>query len=172
MKPLLLTAALLLAACAGTPPQTRYYTLDTQSFSQPEKAVQIQVETAQFLAGDALVYRDSADTLTFARHHLWAEPLPQAAAKALAAQMNRTGTARYGIEAGDQGRVAVTFHNFQGNFDGEVFISGYARFFDASGSLKATRNFSVRTAQQGDGYAAMVQAMNRALAVVAAQIIE
>jgi len=85
MKKLLLplAAAFLLAACAT--PQTNYFTLPDSTFQMPEHTrgkteTALRVVPAEPLNRGGLAYRSDAFRLDYARNHLWAQPLDQAAA--------------------------------------------------------------------------------------------
>ena len=88
MKKLLLplAAAFLLAAC--TTPQTNYFTLPDSTFQMPEHTrgkteTALRVVPAEPLNRGGLAYRSDAFRLDYARNHLWAQPLDQAAAARL-----------------------------------------------------------------------------------------
>ena len=104
MKKLLLplAAAFLLAACAT--PQTNYFTLPNSTFQMPEHTrgkteTALRVVPAEPLNRGGLAYRSDAFRLDYARNHLWAQPLDQAAAARFANEFNRMDTGRYFVPA-------------------------------------------------------------------------
>ena len=104
MKKLLLplAAAFLLAACAT--PQTNYFTLPDSTFQMPghtrgKTETALRVVPAEPLNRGGLAYRSDAFRLDYARNHLWAQPLDQAAAARFSNEFNRMDTGRYFVPA-------------------------------------------------------------------------
>ena len=164
MKRLLpLAVALLLAACGSTPP-TQYYQLPDSAFRLPEN----RAATRHATAVRVRLYQTDAHHLNLAQSNLWAAPLADTLAAAFANRLNRSGSALYlpAKLANDNAPVLdIHLDRFQGSYRGQTEISGTARRPD--GSIKS---FHVLTPQQGDGYPAMVDSLNRGLDGAAEQI--
>lgn len=165
----LLFAALLAAACSSTAPPTRHYRLPDSAVHLPERGgtAAVRVELAEPLQNNGLMYQTDAHTVNFARNNLWAEPLADSMAAALANKLNRLGGS-YLPQAHADSRLPVLkvyIDRFQGHFDGRTEIGGYAQYADGR-----RRNFRVYTPQQGDGYDAMVDSLSGGLEEVARQI--
>ncbi|MDK4688699.1 PqiC family protein [Kingella negevensis] len=161
--------AVLLVACGSTAPVTQYYQLPDSAFRLPEKSgreVGVKVVLAEPINGENLLYQSDEYTLTFAQKNLWAAPLDETLVRSLANKLNRVGSLKY-VPASQNKRIDLTIFidRFQGSFRGETEISGYAQY--ANG---AQIPFHVLTAQQGDGYAAMLASLNVGLDSVARQI--
>lgn len=170
-----LCCAVLLSACAA--PAVHYYQLPDSVFRQPNSTdtITLSVLPSDVVKSDALVYQTSPQTVHFANRHLWAQRVDEAAANVLANALNDLSPSRRYAPQTDRAAcpcVRVTLQRFQGSYDGTVRVAGFAQFYDANGKLTHSRNFSVERPQQGDGYAAMVVALNAALKDAAAQIIQ
>ena len=176
MRPFWLAAclSLSLAACSSTP--TQYYRLPDSAFSLPERngtATTVQVVLAPHLGSSSLVYQNDALNLSFARNHLWAEPLDLAIAKHLANRLNRLPN-RYSFYSSDAfpttasaasaPQLTVYIESFQGSYHGHTRIQGYSRWRHAPAG---GQNFDIRTPQQGDGYAAMTESLAQGLDALA-----
>ena len=168
-----LAVALLLAACGSTPP-TQYYQLPDSAFRLPENraatrhATAVRVRLAEPIGSGSLLYQTDAHHLNLAQSNLWAAPLADTLAAAFANRLNRSGVALYlpAKLANDNAPVLdIHLDRFQGSYRGQTEISGTARRPD--GSIKS---FHVLTPQQGDGYPAMVDSLNRGLDGAAEQI--
>ena len=165
----LIAAALLLAACSSTPP-AQYYQLPDSAFrlpaqSNPARSIGVNIVLAAPINGDSLLYQSDEHTLTFAQKNLWASPLDQALARALANKLNAAGSLKYQPAEASSAQLTVYIDRFQGSYRGETEISGYARWQNGTQTP-----FHVITPQQGDGYAAMLNSLDNGLASVARQI--
>lgn len=172
MKKLLLplAAAFLLAACAT--PQTHYFTLPDSTFQMPEHTrgkteTALRVVPAEPLNRGRLAYRSDAFRLDYARNHLWAQPLDQAAAARFANEFNRMDAGRYFVPA-HQSKAAqsatIYLEAFQGSYLGSTLVEGYIR------SDSGSRRFRAETPQHGDGYEAMLESLSQGISAAAAQI--
>ncbi len=169
MKKLSLVAALLLTACSSPSP-TQYYQLPDSAFrlpaqSNPARNIGVNIVLAAPINGDSLLYQSDEHTLTFAQNNLWASPLDQALARALANKLNASGSLKYQPADAGNPQLTVYIDRFQGSYRGETEISGYARWQNGT-----QIPFHVITPQQGDGYAAMLNSLDNGLATVARQI--
>lgn len=176
MKTLFLavTTALVLAACASTP-ATQYYRLPDAVYKLPQNqkpAVVLKVVLAEPLKSNSLLYQADAHTLHFAKQHLWAQPLDIALRNQLANELNQRGGNWRFVPAelkSSDSELTVHVESFQGRYDGTVQIEGYS-VWRSNGKTLPGRNFSINRAQQGDGHAAMIEALSQGLTEVAAQI--
>ena len=169
MKKLSLVIALLLAACSS-PALTQYYQLPDSAFrlpaaTNPAQSVGVKIVLAAPINGDSLLYQSDEHTLTLAQQNLWASPLDQALARALANKLNAAGSLKYQPATTSSAQLTVYIDRFQGSYRGETEISGYARWQNGTQTP-----FHVTTPQQGDGYAAMLNSLDNGLATVARQI--
>ena len=165
----LIAAALLLAACSSPSP-TQYYQLPDSAFrlpaqSNPARSIGVNIVLAAPINGDSLRYQSDEHTLTFAQKNLWASPLDQALARALANKLNASGSLKYQPADSGSAQLTVYIDRFQGSYRGETEISGYARWQNGTQTP-----FHIITPQQGDGYAAMLNSLDKGLASVAQQI--
>ncbi|WP_051940434.1 PqiC family protein [Stenoxybacter acetivorans] len=151
-----------LTACAGNP--ISYYRLPDSSFQAASNSlpiVRIEVQTADFLNRSNLVYQDSPENVYFARQHLWSEPLNTMLAKAFANDLNRLPERRFAYTAAPAANTPILLihiEDFQGSHTGYTHISGYSQWQDIKLN---THNFDIHTAQQGNGYTAMVQSLRQ-----------
>ncbi|MDO5058745.1 MAG: ABC-type transport auxiliary lipoprotein family protein, partial [Neisseria sp.] len=158
MKRALALAATLLAAACTTPQSTQYFVLPDSYFSAPAhngKEIAVKVVLAEPLQHGGLVYQTDEHHLNFAKNHLWAAPLEQAAAARFANELNRNST-RYRFVPAARSHAAQTLtvylEAFHGSYQGKTLVQGYGRWPDGR-----NRNFRIETAQQGDGYTAMLE---------------
>lgn len=165
MKRILLTAAasLMLAACS-TPQSTQYFVLPDSRYTQPQtqgRELAVDITLAEPLGGGGLVYQTDALHINMAKNHLWAADLENALAANISNQLNRINP-RYTFvpvaRSQSSERLRVYIEAFHGSYQGHTLVSGYALWPDGS-----SRAFSVETPQEGDGYAAMVEALARGL---------
>ncbi|AUZ05180.1 hypothetical protein ADP71_16280 [Vitreoscilla sp. C1] len=167
--------ALAVGACASAP-TTQYYRLSDTAYRLPatqKSNVVLRVVVAEPLKGQNLLYQTDAHTLHFAKQHLWAEPLDIAIRNQLANALNQQNRpVRFvppSLQNNDTPELTVYIEQFHGRFDGQTQIEGYS-VFKHQGKTTAGSNFSVLTAQQGDGYAAMIDSLSTGLQQVATQI--
>lgn len=156
-------AALLLAACAATPP-ARYYSLPDSAYLPPAgrngPATAVQIILAAPLDQGGLVYQTDALQLNFARQNLWAAPLEHSLAAAFSNHLNRSGSGLYAPHTRHHGAqvLKIYIEQFQGTYHGHTVVSGYAQWPDGR-----IRPFDIRTPQQGDGYPAMVESLSQGI---------
>lgn len=166
--------ALLLAACAAAPP-AQYFVLPDSRYLPPAETagtqaaapVGLRVLLAEPLARGSLVYQTDEVRLSFAKHHLWAEPLEHSLAAAFANRLNRLGSTRFVPAQLFSGSPSFRIHinEFQGSHHGHALVGGYLRHPDGR-----MTPFRILTPQQGDGYAAMVRALAQGLDGAAAAV--
>lgn len=162
MRLLALISAALLAACS-TPQSTQYFVLPDSRYTQPQQGTELAVKVylAEPLNQGGLVYQTDAHHLNFAKNHLWASPLDNALANNLSNKLNRLNR-KYTFVPADRsqssGRLKVYIEAFNGSYQGQTVVSGYALWPDGK-----SRPFHVETPQQGDGYSAMVESLENGL---------
>lgn len=167
-----LITALLLCACAADGSGIRYYQLPDSAFRLPEHnrpATAVRIILAEPLKTQNMLYQTDEHTLNFAQQNLWSAPLDETLAAALSNKLNRRNQAAVYMPAKWSAAgvpvLTVYLDRFQGSYLGQTEISGYALYPDGR-----RRPFHASTAQQGDGYAAMADSLNRGLDNAAAQI--
>lgn len=170
--PILLTSALLLSACASNPPT--YYQLPVQ-VSAPSAHAQnhytVKVRMADFLNSSSMVYEVSDVEVILSKQNLWADNPEQAIGRNLAYKLNQLqGKAGFYTRGSRPNDVIVQLDQFQGSHHGQVKLSGQYTI-QASGFKPVTQPFSIAIDQKGDGYSAMVQALDQGLAQLAQSIV-
>lgn len=163
MRKLTITGALLaLSACSTSVPQ--YFTLPDSQYSHPGRSlneVAVRVYLAEPLNNGGLVYQTDAYHVNFARNHLWAGALDNALASGFSNKMNRLNPRYTFVPAARSNSsqiLKIYIEAFQGSYEGKTLVSGYALWPNGE-----SRPFHVETEQQGDGYTAMVESLNRGL---------
>lgn len=169
-------AVIFLCACASMP-STQYYQLPdavwNPSFRQTNQMTCIRVITPDILKQDSLLYQTSPTTLSFARHHRWAERLDIAIEQVLANTLNNAVSNKRFIPSSlnisTNSCWQINIQRFQGVYDGKVQVMGTATKINDKQNEVIT--FNITRNQQGDGYDAMVRALNSALKDVVLEII-
>ncbi|SAY51161.1 PqiC family protein [Neisseria weaveri] len=157
-----ITSLLLLAACSHTPPQ--YFVLPDSQYQRPNRVAEemsVHVILAEPLNHSGLVYQTDAYKINFARQHLWASPLEQMLSAKLSNLLNRNHS-RYifvpKTHSNSNKILKIHIESFQGSYLGNTVIKGYAYWPDGR-----SVPFDISTPQQGDGYNAMVSALDNGL---------
>ena len=168
MKRILITVAALMLAACGTSQSTQYFVLPDSRYIQPQaqgSELAVDITLAEPLSGGGLVYQTDAHHINMARNHLWAGNLENALAASISNKLNRLNP-RYVFvpvaRSNSDTRLRVYIEAFQGSYQGHTVVSGYALWPDGT-----SRPFAVETPQDGDGYTAMVEALERGLAQAA-----
>ena len=162
-----IAAALTLAAC-GTAQSTQYFVLPDSQYIRPTaqgNEIAVKVNLAEPLANGGLVYQTDAYHVNFAKNHLWAAPLDGALAANLSNKLNRLNPHRTFVPASrsqSSQTLKVYIEAFQGSYQGQTTISGYAQWPDGR-----SKPFNAITPQQGDGYTAMLESLENGLSQVA-----
>ena len=162
-----IAAALTLAAC-GTAQSTQYFVLPDSQYIRPAaqgNEIAVKVNLAEPLANGGLVYQTDAYHVNFAKNHLWAAPLDGALAANLSNKLNRLNPHRTFVPASrsqSSQTLKVYIEAFQGSYQGQTTISGYAQWPDGR-----SKPFNAVTPQQGDGYTAMLESLENGLSQVA-----
>lgn len=159
-----------LTACSST--ATRHYQLPDSAFTPPsgyaaQDLVSIKVVLAEPINSSSLLYQSDAHTVHLTQNNLWASPLSDSLANALANKLNRAGSLHYrpANALNSKNTLTIYIDRFQGNYQGYTEISGYAQWQNGN-----TRPFHVQTPQYGDGYAAMLESLNTGLDKIAQQL--
>ena len=154
-----IAAALTLAAC-GTAQSTQYFVLPDSQYIRPAahgNEIAVKVNLAEPLANGGLVYQTDAYHVNLAKNHLWAAPLDGALAANLSNKLNRLNPHRTFVPASrsqSSQTLKVYIEAFQGSYQGQTTISGYAQWPDGR-----SKPFNAVTPQQGDGYTAMLESL-------------
>ena len=162
-----IAAALTLAAC-GTAQSTQYFVLPDSQYIRPAaqgNEIAVKVNLVEPLANGGLVYQTDAYHVNFAKNHLWAAPLDGALAANLSNKLNRLNPHRTFVPASrsqSSQTLKVYIEAFQGSYQGQTTISGYAQWPDGR-----SKPFNAVTPQQGDGYTAMLESLENGLSQVA-----
>lgn len=168
-KIILLTLMLMLAACAGKSEAVRYYQLPDSAFEMPQTVqTALQIELAAPLNRQGLVYQINEYQINITQKNLWASPLENSIAAALANKLNRLG-GRYAPVMRNEIKpqlLHVYFDRFQGNHGGYTEIAGYALFPNGQ-----KQSFNIQTIQQSDGYPAMIESFHQGLEKLAQVLI-
>ena len=165
-----IAAALTLAAC-GTAQSTQYFVLPDSQYIRPAthgSEIAVKVNLAEPLANSGLVYQTDAYHVNLAKNHLWAAPLDDALAANLSNKLNRLNPHRTFVPASrsqNSQTLKVYIEAFQGSYQGQTTISGYAQWPDGR-----SKPFNAVTPQQGDGYTAMLESLENGLSQVADMI--
>ncbi len=161
--------ALLLSACANTP--TQYYRLPDSVLKTntelQKPAIDTKVTLASYLNSSSMVYEVAPQQVQFTQNNIWAEDLQSALQNNLLNKLNQQSRhQRYVLPNGATEKLNINIQSFYGSYTGDVVVEGYAQWLKGN-QIVRSRNFSVRTEQQGSGYPAMLEAMNNALNQVA-----
>ena len=162
-----IAAALTLAAC-GTAQSTQYFVLPDSQYIRPAaqgNEIAVKVNLAEPLANGGLVYQTDAYHVNFAKNHLWAAPLDGTLAANPSNKLNRLNSHRTFVPASrsqSSQTLKVYIEAFQGSYQGQTTISGYAQWPDGR-----SKPFNAITPQQGDGYTAMLESLENGLSQVA-----
>lgn len=173
-----LALLVLLAGCASSP-AVHYYRLTDDATMAPAMAIAgnvlVTVKLPDYLNDRHIVYQSDDVTIEAARQSLWAEVPTQAITRRLSTELGLRQP-RYGwttpLGAGGQGGpvLQVVFDQFNGRFDGRAVLSGHWQLRDGRQGIPAKQPFHIEVAQRGDGYPALVRALNQGLAELAGEI--
>ena len=169
----------LLTGCAS-PPATHYYRLADDTTAPPVAAVVgsvlVTVKLPSYLNDRYIVYQSDDVSIESARLNLWADPLEQAIPRRLSAELGQLQP-RYGwitplgaASAPHAVELLVVFDQFNGRFDGHAVLSGHWLLRDGRQTTPATQPFRIEVAQRGNGYPALVRALNQGLVELAKEI--
>jgi len=127
---------------------------------------------ADFLNSSSMVYEVSDVEVILSKQNLWAENPEQSVARNLAYKLNQIqNKAGFYTRGSRPNDILNQLDQFQGSHHGQVKLSGQFTI-QTSGLSPTTTPFSLSIAQQGDGYGAMVQALDQGLAQLAQSIVQ
>ncbi len=168
LAPLLATLlALPLTACVSVPADTsRQYLLPgaTQPPAANVTLPDLQLHLAAYLDQSGIVLQNGPVTVTAARQHRWADPLPAQLRRSLRYHLSEDGVPA-------QGRLTVDVVQFQGSNDGHALVAGHWQFENHQGGEQSGQ-FQIRQPLNQDGYGALVKQLDAAWATVAQSISE
>ena len=183
----LLLLGTVLAGCAVTDP-SRYYVLGagapaaaTRPATEGASTIGVgPVAVPAYLERLQLVTRDASGRLEIWPYHRWAEPLDagiaQALAEVIAAQVPSDRVAvfpwRGTLARTIDYQVVVAVARFEGSPGGPVNLDARWRLLSREGRELAFKRSTVTEAVTGEGFAALVAAMHRALGQVGAEMAE
>lgn len=170
-----LLLALALSGCASTPaPTTHQYTLPQHALASSNaysaaptlpRILMMPVQLAGQLQVNGLIFQTSPIEITEARNNLWADALSNQLDRALyQAVSHRLHAAS--VISGDSSDtpayyIALQINQFQGRYDGKAIISGIYRVLDAERRLITQQAFTYEEPLAQDGYAALVDALDK-----------
>ncbi|BBG28807.1 PqiC family protein [Zymobacter palmae] len=169
-----LLLSMLLAGCGSSPVATHQYTLPQHPLVTPQAAsvapakqgaLIMPVQLAGQLQVNGIVFQTSPVEVNEARNNLWADTLSSQLDRSLyQALSNRTRTVS--LMTGDSADVpsyyvTVQINQFQGRYDGKAIVSGLYRILDAERRIIRQHAFSYEEPLAQDGYAALVDALDR-----------
>lgn len=180
MKKILLTSFILLGILTGcsTTQSTQYYQLPdsgvTKTTSNPN-AIFVKVNLVSFLETSSMAYQVDDVTLNFSQQNLWAQTLKEGISQSLTNKLNQNQYTLFALPDNKDytGRktVTITINRFYGRFDGQVAVNGFFQLRNQQQQIIKTQTFDYLIYQQGDGYAAMVKALDQGLDKVAKDIL-
>jgi uncharacterized lipoprotein YmbA len=176
----LVTVALALAGCAGSPPSSFYTLSATAVATAPASAPSYGVSVGPVILPDTvdrpqLVLQLSANQIAIDEFHRWAEPLASGLAQAVAEDLRRLlGTGQVVAAPAATGktpeyRVTLNVLRFESELGDRAAIDVLWTINDASGN--ALRSGRTRVSEPaGSGYDALVAAHSKALARLAEDV--
>lgn len=179
--PALLLGMLMLSGCGSTPVTHQYtlpqHTLVTSaastSTSKPGVIV-MPVQLAGHLQVNGIVFQTSPIEVNEARNNLWADALSSQLDRALYQALSSRLHA-VTLMSGDSADVpayyvSLQLDQFQGRYDGKAVVSGQYRIMNANHRVIQQNAFSYAEPLAQDGYAALVDALDRGVQQLADNI--
>lgn len=178
---------LILAACSLASPSSTFYTL-TALVPEPIDTVALgaatrttvavgPVEIADYLARPEIVTRSSANTLKIATAERWGGTLRNNVVRTLLDNLGLLlGPAGYRIVSWESPvpadyRIALSLGRFERDESGRVVLEAdWLLFADGGTRVAATGSSRVVESVAGEGYAATVATMGRALAILSREL--
>lgn len=178
---IVLVAALLLTACSTNSGKSiQYYQFTTPAFEAELKQVNSlplivvhPISMPEFYQGSGIVIRQNAIQAVAANWHAWAQPPQQMLAqhtlyhlrKNLPTALTVTSDEPWLRGVDDKRRrfaIRVDVQHFNGTNDGKANIRGHWTLLDSSQAdeqVVSIQHFNLSTALTGDGYPALVEAL-------------
>jgi len=183
---LLLAVAFLLTACGSTPP-ARFYTLSSlvgpgaaeyASSDHPQRIIGVgPVALASYLDHPSITTRSGPNTVTRSELDRWGGTLNDEVTRVLVENMEQLLPGeRYLVlpwleTAAVDYRVQLNITRFEGTPEGTVVLNAAWLLFGRNGNtLLASGDAALTEPIEGSGYAAISEAMSRALAEVSRRI--
>lgn len=182
-----LLLCLLLTACASEP--MHYYHLAAADTPAPSSAstplrttpsterlpLVIEVRLPDYLNTANIAYQRSEAGMALAQNNRWAEAPETAIARLLttrlAQQMPETHWQSASTRINERAMsVRILLDQFNGRYDGRAVLAGQWQLIDTKQTVLSTQAIHLEIAQHGDGYQALVQALNQGVAQLATQI--
>jgi len=175
----------LLAGCAANDaPGTTLYTLPVSPWpgaaageSRVDETVVIgRVDLPRYLSNEGIVMQLSEVEVQQARNHIWAGALSQQLKQALQQHLTAALPHARVLQGGPQSRASDTLWvdleltAFQGHYDGKAVVRGAWQIRRSAGEALSRQSFAVEQTLGADGYPALVKALARAWAEVAARL--
>lgn len=174
--------SLVLAGCAGSDNASHraaYLLPETPASQQYDARLSVTVApvtTAAFLDDDGIVMQLNHIEIHQARHHQWAEALPdqlrQLLIQRLATAMPEAQIVARGQPQGPAPvrEVRLQLDRFQGRFDGVALIRGHWQILNEQKTLLKQQPFAVEVPLNADGYPELVRALASGWEQVADQL--
>jgi len=171
LRLLLMAAVLTLAGCASSGGPPSMFLLDAAQTSPGANRVSgpilivDPVSVAPFLSENGIVYQTEPHRVVIANNNRWASPLDSQLTDALYTSLSQALTdvsvRQYGRQA-DASALHLSTHvdEFMGHYDGQAHIAGRWQLIDASGAVRASRQFEQRVPLDSDGYDSLVDRLS------------
>jgi uncharacterized lipoprotein YmbA len=163
---LIALALIMVAGCAGKPPETSWFLLrgdamSTASMSQSDIGVG-RVEVAKYLDQAGIIIETDPGQIHVARLNLWAEPLQKSIRSTLATQLSTALGSRVQDDASRRSswrlQVDVKIDQFHGTHDGKaVLVASWWVSDVSSDDIVAEGRFASSSASSDSGYAELVK---------------
>ena len=181
-RALCLGAVLVLAGCLGSSEPTRYYVLSeldapadtgTPDLLEPAEALLLvgPVSLPRYLDRPQIVTRTSANELVFGEFDHWSEPLEESFDRVLAENLgqllpteSRMLYPKRGPEIANVYQLTVEVTRFDGELGGDVVLTVRWNVVDQENrNILPLDKATYREATGGEGYVALVAALNRTM---------
>jgi uncharacterized lipoprotein YmbA len=179
MWPILLTfCGELLLGCAATRPLSTYYVLGTQGGPVQTEATKVyvqRVKVPEYLARRNLASMQG-DEVRYSSRGLWAAPLDETIALAVATNLRNAGIPAVGFRPHQPPPahtldVIIRITHFEGHQNGDVIVAGSWRIVSSTGAVLATNSFSIRrSGWKPGGDARLVALLSEAVLKLSLQI--
>lgn len=187
-----LMAILFLSACSSNnTPKTQYYLLNSptimtsvvtengiNSNKDSTEIVSVKLSTLpEYLSQPNLVMHLSEHQLHYSNFHMWAEPLDQGIAKALAEELNNqhrtfTFSVLREIDANENSNIIINIDAFQATHQSQILLKGSYQINNDTlfKHAETLTHFDIRVDLDQDGYAHSVAKMRASIANLAKNI--
>ncbi|WP_162064269.1 membrane integrity-associated transporter subunit PqiC [Vibrio taketomensis] len=181
MRYILMVCCLALVACSSQPTSNnqQYLLPDSeQAIVASSKAplLVIDVELAQYLDVDGIVYRVSDSEVIEAKQNQWAMDLRRQLQNQIVAQLKAKQTQYWPVQLNnalktqDSDSLVVNIERFNGSYTGDAQVSGEWMLISPEGKIHQVQTFNYAVPLDNEGYAALVKAMSEGLQMVTDEI--